>query len=82
MAAEKSSRAEFELEYGDAFAEHIEAFDPDFVKVLVRYDPEGDRELNRRQAARLAELSDWLAPRETKFLFELIVPRAGELDRA
>ena len=74
MAAEKSSRAEFELEYEDAFAEHIEAFDPDFVKVLVRYDPEGDREMNRRQAARLAELSDWLAPRETKFLFELIVP--------
>ena len=28
MAAEKSSRAEFELEYGDAFAEHIEAFEP------------------------------------------------------
>ena len=30
--------------------------------------------MNRRQAARLAELSDWLAPRETKYLFELIVP--------
>ncbi len=80
MAAEKSSRAEFELEYEDAFAEHVEAFDPDFVKVLVRYHPEGDPEMNRRQAARLAELSDWLAPRETKFLFELIVPEsAGEL---
>jgi 5-dehydro-2-deoxygluconokinase len=74
LAAEKSSQAEFELEYGAGFAEHIEAFDPDFVKVLVRYNPEGDGEMNRRQAARLADLSDWLAPRETKFLFELIVP--------
>jgi 5-dehydro-2-deoxygluconokinase len=74
MAAEKSSRPEFELEYGDEFAEHIEAFEPDFVKVLVRYNPEGDGEMNRRQAARLADLSNWLAPRETKFLFELIVP--------
>src|SRR6478736_8693372 len=74
IAAEKSSQPEFDFEYGDAFAAHIEAFDPEFVKVLVRYNPEGDAEMNRRQAARLAELSAWLAPRATKFLFELIVP--------
>src|SRR6201999_4072038 len=68
------TQPEFEFEYGDAFAEHIEAFDPEFVKVLVRYNPEGDAEMNRRQAARLAELSAWLAPRGTKVLFELIAP--------
>jgi myo-inositol catabolism protein IolC len=71
IAAEKSSRPEFEFEYGDAFAAHIEAFAPDFVKVLVRYDPDAD---NARQAARLAQLSQWLAPREPKLLFELLVP--------
>jgi 5-dehydro-2-deoxygluconokinase len=76
MSAERSGQEEFELEYGDDFAEHIERFEPDFVKVLVRYNPEGDREMNRRQGARLAHLSEWLAPRETKFLFELIVPPA------
>ena len=74
MSAEKSSQPEFELEYGDRFAAHIEAFEPDFVKVLVRYNPEGDRAMNDRQAARLAQLSAWLAPRTPKFLFELIVP--------
>ena len=74
LSAEKSSQPEFELEYGDRFAAHIEAFEPDFVKVLVRYNPEGDRAMNDRQAARLAQLSAWLAPRTTKFLFELIVP--------
>lgn len=74
IATEKSSQPEFEFEFGEQFGEHIEAFDPDFAKVLVRYNPEGDTEMNRRQAARLAELSDWLAPRETKYLFELIVP--------
>src|SRR6185436_1683319 len=74
MSAEKSSQPEFELEFGDDFAAHIEAFEPDFVKVLVRYNPEGDRAMNRRQAARLAALSDWLAPRPTKLLFELLVP--------
>ncbi len=78
LAAEKSSQPEFDFEYGERFGEHIEAFEPDFVKVLVRYDPEGDAELNRRQAARLAELSDWLAPRETKYLFELLVPAEPE----
>jgi myo-inositol catabolism protein IolC len=71
MAAEKSSRPEFEFEYGEDFGAHIEAFGPDFVKVLVRYDPDGD---NTRQAARLARLSQWLAPREPKLLFELLVP--------
>jgi myo-inositol catabolism protein IolC len=74
MAAERSSVPEFDFEYGEDFAGHIEAFEPDFVKILARYNPEGDRELNRRQAQRLARLSDYLAPRETKYLFELIVP--------
>ncbi len=71
MAAEKSSQPEFDFEFGEDFAAHIEAFAPDFVKVLVRYDPDGD---NARQAARLARLSQWLAPREPKLLFELLVP--------
>ena len=74
MSAEKSSVPEFDFEFGEDFARHIEAFEPDFVKILARYNPEGDRELNRRQAARLARLSDYLAPRETKYLFELLVP--------
>ena len=32
----------FDFEYGDDFGEHIESFDPDFTKVLVRYNPDGD----------------------------------------
>jgi len=75
MPVEKSGQPEFDFEYGeDGFAEHIEAFDPDFSKVLVRYNPDGDAEMNRRQVARLKLLSDWLHARERKFLFELLVP--------
>lgn len=74
MAAERSSVPEFDFEYGEDFARHIEAFEPDFVKILARYNPEADLDLNRRQAERLARLSGYLAPRETKYLFELIVP--------
>src|ERR1700722_9062270 len=56
--AEKSGQDEFEFEYGEDFAEHIEKVRPTFCKVLVRYNPEGDRDLNLRQAARLKRLSD------------------------
>jgi 5-dehydro-2-deoxygluconokinase len=41
--AEKSGQAEFDFQYGDDFAAHIETFDPTFCKVLVRYNPEGDQ---------------------------------------
>jgi 5-dehydro-2-deoxygluconokinase len=74
MPVERSGQAEFQLEYGEDFGRHIEAFDPDFSKVLVRYNPEGDRELNQRQTGRLARLSDWLHARQRKLLFELLVP--------
>jgi 5-dehydro-2-deoxygluconokinase len=42
--------------------------------VLVRYNPEGDRALNRRQAARLKQLSDHLHQRGCLYMFELLVP--------
>lgn len=73
--AEKSGQDEFDFEYGEDFARHIEAFDPTFCKVLVRYNPEGDRALNQRQAARLKRLSDFLAAaNRARFMFELLVP--------
>jgi len=74
MPVEKSGQTEFDFEYGDAFGEQIESFDPDFSKVLVRYNPEGDRELNERQAEKLLRLSEWLHQHHRKFLFELLVP--------
>ncbi len=73
--AEKSGQDEFDFEYGEDFGAHIEAFDPTFCKVLVRYNPDGDAVLNVRQTARLKRLSDWLQARErAKFMFELLVP--------
>ena len=58
--AEKSGQDEFDFEYGDQFAQHIEKFQPTFCKVLVRYNPEGDRALNQHQAEKLKRLSDYL----------------------
>jgi 5-dehydro-2-deoxygluconokinase len=82
-ATEKSGQAEFEFEYGEDFARHIEAVDPTFSKVLVRYNPEGDAALNKVQAARLRRLSDYLADRaRSRFMFELLVPaEKAQLER-
>jgi myo-inositol catabolism protein IolC len=74
MPVERSGQDEFDFEYGDAFAEHIERFEPTFSKVLVRFNPEGDGALNARQAERLKRLSEWLHHHERKLLFELLVP--------
>jgi len=74
MPAEKSGQNEFDFEYGSEFGAHIEAFDPTFTKVLVRYNPEGDGAMNAAQSARLKQLSDWLHHTDRRFLFELLVP--------
>jgi len=80
--AEKSGQDEFDFEYGEDFASHIEAFHPTFCKVLVRYNPDGDQELNQRQASRLKRLSDYLHSKtQSRFMFELLVPpEKAELD--
>jgi 5-dehydro-2-deoxygluconokinase len=82
--AEKSGQDEFDFEYGEDFEKHIETFHVTFCKVLVRYNPEGDQVLNRRQAARLRRLSEYLHSNSSssKFMFELLVPaEKAQLDR-
>jgi myo-inositol catabolism protein IolC len=81
--AEKSGQEEFDFEYGDDFTSHIESIHPTFCKVLVRYNPEGDAALNRRQAERLKRLSDFLHnANRSLFMFELLVaPEKAQLDK-
>jgi myo-inositol catabolism protein IolC len=81
--AEKSGQEEFDFEYGEDFAAHIEKIHPTFCKVLVRYNPEGDQALNQQQAARLKRLSDYLhTANRSLFIFELLVPaEKAQLDK-
>jgi myo-inositol catabolism protein IolC len=74
MPAERSGQNMFDFQYGEDFPKHIESFDPDFTKVLVRYNPDGDAAENGEQLTKLKRLSDWLDQHERKFLFELLVP--------
>jgi myo-inositol catabolism protein IolC len=71
---EKSGQDEFDFEYGEAFAAHIEAMNPTFCKVLVRYNPGGDAEMNTRQRKKLRRLSEELTRTGRLFMFELLVP--------
>jgi len=81
--AEKSGQDEFDFQFGDDFARHIELFKPTFCKVLVRYNPEGDAVLNQRQSARLRQLYDYVRGKSrSRFMFELLVPaEKAQLDR-
>jgi myo-inositol catabolism protein IolC len=78
MPVEKTGRDEFEFEHGDDFGRAIEAYDPTYAKALVRYNPQGNDELNCRQVTRLRAFSDWLRANDRRFLFELLVPPTDE----
>ncbi|HZX20716.1 MAG TPA: DUF2090 domain-containing protein [archaeon] len=73
MPTEKSGQDEFDFEFGEKFTEHIERVKPTFAKVLVRYNPEADSALNKRQLARLKKISDYCKKTGQKFIFELLV---------
>ncbi|WP_372826431.1 2-deoxy-5-keto-D-gluconate 6-phosphate aldolase domain-containing protein [Polaromonas sp.] len=78
---EKSGQDEFDFEFGEDFERHTEAFAPNFCKVLVRYNPEGDAAVNHRQSSRLRRLSEALVGSPSRFMFELLVPAtSSQLD--
>jgi myo-inositol catabolism protein IolC len=87
MPVEVSGADRLAFEYGDEFGEHIEAFDPDWVKVLVRFNPADPAELQQAQTAVLRQLGDWVAKNQRRWLMELLVPPtrgqlAGHEDQA
>lgn len=73
MPIEAPDRAVFDFAYGADWRAHVEAFEPTFAKVLVRYNPDGSAEENAVQHERLAELSAWVRSTDRNLLFELIV---------
>jgi myo-inositol catabolism protein IolC len=74
MPIEKSGSRVFELEFGDEFAEHVEDFDPDFFKLLVRFNPLDDESMRQTQIERLAMVSQWAERTSRRWIIELLVP--------
>ena len=75
---EKSGQKVFDFEYGDAFGEKIIEVDADFIKILVRWNPNDDIETREVQGKRIKILSDWIEENERKFLLEFLVPATNE----
>lgn len=74
MPIEASGRDELAFEYGSEFADHIERFDPDAVKVLLRWDPHGDSTVNGRQGELLATLSRWTRAHNRRLIVKFLTP--------
>ena len=75
---EKSGQKVFDFEYGDQFGEKINEVGADFVKILVRWNPDDEQEIRETQGNRIKELSDWLTENDKKFLLEFLVPATEE----
>jgi myo-inositol catabolism protein IolC len=74
MPVEESGRAELRYLCDGHPDRVVDAYRPDYVKVLIRYNPGGDAAMNARQRARLRELSNWLQGRPQQLMLELLVP--------
>jgi 5-dehydro-2-deoxygluconokinase len=73
VPVEASGRRELSFEHED-WQSRIRAIAPTWAKVLIRYNPEGDGELNRRQRETLRDLSDVCTDSGFDLMLELLVP--------
>jgi myo-inositol catabolism protein IolC len=78
MPVEASGADRLTFEYGDDFAAHVEAFDPDWIKVLVRFNPADPAGLRDSQTQALRRLNDWVTGSRRRWLCELLVPPTRE----
>jgi len=78
MPVEQSGADRLTFEYGDDFPAHVQAFDPDWIKVLVRFNPADSAELRDAQTRALRRLHDWVTETGRRWLLELLVPPTRE----
>lgn len=72
QSTEKSGNDHFEFVHDD-WQDRIENVQPTFTKALVRYNPDGDKELNSKSLEGLRMLSDYSHANGYKFLIEPLV---------
>jgi myo-inositol catabolism protein IolC len=73
VPVEASGRDELGWEREDWKAS-LNQVDPTWAKVLVRYQPDGDAEVNQRQRAKLRELAEYCRDTGRACMIELLVP--------
>lgn len=78
VPTEKSGQKLFDFEYGEKFGEHIQKFEPTFVKALLRYNPEESTPSSAVQRQRIKTLSDFCKSNIYKLLVEVLIPPTDE----
>ena len=73
QSTEISGDDHFEFEHKDDWKTWVEKVRPTYVKALVRYNPETNKELNQESLQGLKELSDYAHAEGYKFLIEPLV---------
>lgn len=83
MPVEASRSRILEFQYGDEFAQHIEDFDPDIVKVLVFHNPADADDRIATQVELLRTVSRWARKNDKPFMLELLIrPHEDQLAEA
>jgi 5-dehydro-2-deoxygluconokinase len=77
LPVEKSGEKILKLNYQKNFGEHIDKFNPDFVKILIRYNPLNKND-NQKQLKVLSQINAFCQKRKYKVILELLVPPAKE----
>lgn len=72
VPVERSGQKIFEFNYGKNFKEHIEKFNPDYVKVLLNFNPE-NKEKNKISLKNLRILNNYIKTTNYKFLIEVLI---------
>ncbi len=78
VSVEKSGKQEFDFEYGNKFKEHIKKINPDFVKILARYDITQN---NKKQLSKFDKLNKFCKENNYKIIFELLVKDHKKTDK-
>ncbi len=74
ICVERTGREVFDFEYGGRWVDHIRFIQPEMIKVLVRYHPQGNAAENAEQLTRLKLLSDYIhSTDDHTYMFELLV---------
>lgn len=68
IPVEKAGQEDFIFEYGDEFASHIDKYNPDFVKVVIKVI----NDMTDQTKNNLKRLSDFAHPKNIKFMLEII----------
>jgi myo-inositol catabolism protein IolC len=83
MPVEATGADRLRLQYGKDFAAHLERFQPDFVKVLLRRNPAHATGIEDDEDRVLRALAEWVRAHGYQLMLEIVVPPlAAQLDPA